>query len=407
MKFCEERPNCRRFVSSKRACDGYDSIRLAQTSTDSTGGMALRWVPSPSEAYSTDPREEEAIFRFRNCVVDGLYSTWDMDFWYRLVLPMSTHEPHIWHALVALGALDRAGDGDGAFGLRQYELAIQGLQSRIAGKDVPARALVLATCLLFVIVELLQHDFDQAQSHLGAGLSLIKDMQQDAEVRHKAPSTKTDLGRLEQLFGRLDNQMSLYTSNRVRLYQAVEHGRMASLPAELHFTSVLDSGTLHTHQVAAMRELVVEIESQRLGADDIAAADYMELEAQQGRQLISLTRWHSALQRFMPGIRDPHQRRLTKMLLMSHLCCKIRVLNALNDGRECDYDRYIAEFERIVELATEMLSANLELQHTASRISLETGIIAPLYYTAVKCRVSGLRRRAIALIRTSNSQEGA
>lgn len=370
--------------------------------------MVLRWTEPPSQIPEANDREQDALYHFRERMLDCVCSTWDMNMWHRLVLPMTTNEPIIRHAVVALGALSRPGDGYNAFGLQQYGVAMKGLQRKIESDGKLAPHLVLVACLIFVAIEFVQRGWEQAESHLSGGLSMVKEIQQNPSASRASSLPKGELVPLEQLFGRLDNQMSLFTSKRVLLHRAMSNGRMAFLPAELRLKCIEDAGKLHSLQVAAMRELVYEIESQRFTSTGITAANYAELEVQVGRQLGSLNRWHSAMQDFIPSLTDAKDLRLAKLLMMSHLCCRMMVSNALADGREVHHDRFLPEFDQILALGDELLRLTIcQSSIVHKRFSLDIGIIAPMYYTALKCRDPGLRRKAIDLLESSYSQEGA
>ena len=402
----EEKPHCMKCISSGRHCEWYETIRIATPSTDAAGEIVLRWVEPPSQQPAASCREREALCFFREGLLGCSCSTWDMSVWRRLVLPMSVNEPIIRHAVVALSALSRPGEGNAALGLKQYNLAMKGLQNAISTDDQRTQNLILVTCLLFVAIEFVQHGWKQAQSHLSGGLSIIEETQR--RTTHTRSSDTGELAPLEQIFGRLDNQMSLFTSSRVQLHRAMSNGRMAFLPAELRLKSIEDASDLHGLQLGAMREVVFEIESQRFAPAGITTSNYMELEVQLGRQLASLSRWHAAIQDFLPTLTKLRDQRLGKLLMMSHLCCKMMVSNALADGRETCHDDFIPEFEEILRLGSEWLYSDTERAYAGQRrFSLDMGIIAPVYYVALKCRDPQLRRSAIALLKSSNSQEGA
>jgi hypothetical protein len=72
---------------------------------------------------------------------------------------------------------------------------------------------------------------------------------------------------------------------------------------------------------------------------------------------------------------------------------------------ETAVDRYNAEFGELVEYANRII----ELRSAETRpdpLSFEMQLIGPLYYTAVKCRVSSLRRRALQLLQLAPRREG-
>lgn len=375
---------------------------MAKTSKDPAGKIVLQWVDPPPQMPAIDHREQEALYYFRDLVLDSSSSTWDTDMWRRLVMPMSVNQPVVRHAVVALGALSRSGKDRSAYGVRRYGLAMQSLQNEIAHEGRAAHHLALVACILFVAIEFVQEGWRQAHFHLNGGLSIVKEIQEQPPTRQSIPS-KSDIAALEELFGRMDNQMSLFTSSRVQLRRAEGNGCVSVLPADVHFKTIEDAIKIQSLQIAAMRELVCAIDSKRFESPENSPADRVEYEIQQGRQLASLGRWHTAFQRFIPELKDAQHARLAKQLLMSHLCCRMMVSNALSDGREVVYDRFQSEFEQIVTLAAELLPSS----PTQKQFSLDTGAVAPIYYAVLKCRDPALRRRAITLLASFNVQEGA
>jgi hypothetical protein len=73
--------------------------------------------------------------------------------------------------------------------------------------------------------------------------------------------------------------------------------------------------------------------------------------------------------------------------------------------KETATDRYEAEFEEIVELASRLTKTGSREMRPVP-LSFEMQLIGPLYYTAVKCRVPSLRRRALELLRFTPRREG-
>lgn len=70
---------------------------------------------------------------------------------------------------------------------------------------------------------------------------------------------------------------------------------------------------------------------------------------------------------------------------------------------ETVWDVFSSEFTEIVRLAEEVVAAENGVE---ARFQLGTGIVFPLCFVAVKCRLYGLRRRAIRVLRMSERQEG-
>lgn len=72
------------------------------------------------------------------------------------------------------------------------------------------------------------------------------------------------------------------------------------------------------------------------------------------------------------------------------------------------WDNYYVEFESMIQHAAEVVK--LSNSHSNNRlvpvVSLDTGIILPLYLIASKCRHPTIRKKAIALLKSTHRQEG-
>jgi hypothetical protein len=82
----------------------------------------------------------------------------------------------------------------------------------------------------------------------------------------------------------------------------------------------------------------------------------------------------------------------------------ILLLRAKLSGPERRYDACLPSFERIVSLAAALLRSTKPCNTLV--LSLEPGVVAPLYLTATRCRHPAVRRHALALLQVANRQEG-
>lgn len=84
-------------------------------------------------------------------------------------------------------------------------------------------------------------------------------------------------------------------------------------------------------------------------------------------------------------------------MLIQHSCLFTLVSNFYKEVQETAYDYFLGHFKTIVELAASLPLPGQE--NGPSRFSLETGPIAPLWFTTMKCREPYIRRRALSLLR--------
>ncbi|KAH8697902.1 hypothetical protein BGW36DRAFT_379639, partial [Talaromyces proteolyticus] len=77
------------------------------------------------------------------------------------------------------------------------------------------------------------------------------------------------------------------------------------------------------------------------------------------------------------------------------------------DTSESECDRFIPMFRHIIRLAESVLKTGPSSNGTSKiTFTLESGILPSLFLITLKCRDSGLRRRALSLLGESYCQEG-
>ncbi|KAL9617288.1 MAG: hypothetical protein Q9160_007915 [Pyrenula sp. 1 TL-2023] len=86
----------------------------------------------------------------------------------------------------------------------------------------------------------------------------------------------------------------------------------------------------------------------------------------------------------------------TMSILCSHASIAQSWLNICIDTSEMAWDRQMEQFEEVIQFARSGLEAHLQSQTKSFRFKI--GMIAPLYFTAVKCRSRRIRREARELL---------
>lgn len=91
----------------------------------------------------------------------------------------------------------------------------------------------------------------------------------------------------------------------------------------------------------------------------------------------------------------------------------VTALNLKQTGTKQDdmlWDKYTSVFERLVSLAESICGMNMATTTydtlARSRFTLDTGLVAPMYDVACRCRDPVIRRRALRILRSSVRQEG-
>jgi hypothetical protein len=124
--------------------------------------------------------EHRSLDFFRYGAAPALSGHFDTEFWNELLPRVAYSEPPIQHAMIALGALyEHCNDNEGypsvmqqRYALIQYNKAIRALKS-CKVEDPRTLEITLLTCVLFVCLELLGGNPEQALNHLQNGLGIL------------------------------------------------------------------------------------------------------------------------------------------------------------------------------------------------------------------------------------------
>ncbi|KAL4736676.1 hypothetical protein BDV11DRAFT_211030 [Aspergillus similis] len=195
---CDEAPGvCNNCTSTKRVCEGYDIHRI-------------------SAARGPQKAEAEAVRANSGCLLDGGFATMDLavsskyrsvpqlmaffdsTVWHQLILQLCYHEPAVFHAVVALGAVNQGHElarkirahppGPAQrkgpqtqnkwylFALEQSCRSFSFLNRRRMSEDPYLQTIILVCCLLFVMCELLHRNIATAVCHIQSGLRILHEM---------------------------------------------------------------------------------------------------------------------------------------------------------------------------------------------------------------------------------------
>ncbi|KIL85440.1 hypothetical protein FAVG1_11397 [Fusarium avenaceum] len=164
---CDEgKPLCKRCISSRRVCHGYQ---------DTTTEHSLTWY-RPNQLAAGDQKEGRAFQFFTEMVGPVLSGPTDSYFWTHLVMQFSHFEPTMRHAVLSISSLyEEFARGSritrqicgSTFAVRHYNSAIKQI------KSASDEQTVLVLCVLFICIEYLQGDFDAALQHSRHGIMIL------------------------------------------------------------------------------------------------------------------------------------------------------------------------------------------------------------------------------------------
>lgn len=480
---CDEgKPSCLRCSSSGRQCDGYadpfqarntfvlPSRPFARTSGNNSNSDL---VPGPESdlqisAYATlglpsDGLDRRYLDHFRHNSIQDFSNFIDANLWSNYILRVSVFTPAVKHAVLALSAQHQVflkyghssaqnflttDDPISFYSRDQYSRAIRSLYSRLdrSTGDTTTTEEALVTCLLFIIYETIQGNYNAALVHLEGGLSMFSTFGTKKNGLPIAGSIDqaTSVSSLAKLFTRLDIHASSYVGVRnIGSFSTpfIELDPQASLPVVLSnevetFQSARDARDTLNEHIAYIIRFLRSPASSLADIPDLKAEKVMELRynprlhvanadtsifgsvfREKELHLASLNKWMLRFQAFLersslPTLRhgvacEDGEAQECVALWLSYLVHFITLSNCFEPD-ECSYDGYLSQFKKMVEHADTYLQLNMENSDgglSRRRFSFEMRVIYPLYVTALKCRNHAVRRHAISLLHMSG-QEG-
>ncbi|PYH41012.1 uncharacterized protein BP01DRAFT_188559 [Aspergillus saccharolyticus JOP 1030-1] len=182
---CDEFPvACKNCTSTGRKCD-YDLHRLPVKRNLS---LLPRSLLGRLHAWTLTSDERNCFAFFQLQTVPGLAEVFDSPLWERFILQQSSADPAVSHAVIMLGAIhqgavmnrmrlsgSRPHNSHLNFSLEQSARAFALLNRRHAFNDPQFYQTVLTCCLLFVMGDILQGNYEKAAMHVYHGVKLLNE----------------------------------------------------------------------------------------------------------------------------------------------------------------------------------------------------------------------------------------
>jgi hypothetical protein len=311
---------------------------------------------------------------------------------------------HEWAAKVGnlpFDALDWQKERDHRFALEHYNRAISllVLQSKPSG---PPLDITLMVCILFVCIEFLQHNKENAISHVENGLRILSSLESEEpnlSVTPWAPGSRVVDNRIVQMFVRLATQCKfLGLEHKFPKLKSHSHGteRSPGLGPPT-FSSLMAAREAMDHFMEESLRFLLQVEPFR----DCPLPD-ASLTAAQLDLLKELDWWLFAFESLVQTSEQTmasQELEATKMLRIHHRISKIWLSTCLS--LETAHDAYLSDFRAVVTLAESMVKTSMDYR----TFSFEMGADPPLYFVALKCRHPVLRRQAIKILNSRHRQE--
>ncbi|KAM3521929.1 hypothetical protein NHJ13051_005982 [Beauveria bassiana] len=321
------------------------------------------------------PEDCRAFDYYRSQSAPVLGNIMDSEFWGGLVLRLSVTEPIVRHAVLAMSSLheylsnnkEQQGTVGPSFVYSRYGKSISALRKWKTG-DGPT--IPLLACVLYTCLEFLLDNEEAARMHIMQGRKLLSSLGNDS-----SPAIETVKRDLVPMYTRLGLAAFLYGGNPPGV---PEHFRPSITPPA-KFETIAEARSVLYHLLDEglrfSRNARPKIYTGELDADVL----HTLRSAQQ--DILKMTQTNMCTQ---------------NLLLIYYNTATVWVSTALSP-EELAYDAHITAFATIVSLASSIIASALSGPPLHS-FSFETELIAPIYWTAQKCRHPLLRRAAVKLL---------
>lgn len=431
VKCDEQRPSCHNCTKRGRQCDGYappPNSHGQRRSSLAPPGANVRLDPYVRRVDINLPgtsNERRHFDYFQQRTVVDLAGYFDSAFWYQLVLQISHCEPAVRHGIIALGSLHETLDQGGhEFGLRslstaeresslqQYSRSITSLRGLLAfEKGSNTLEVALICCILFYSFETLYGNHDQALLHLQNGLKILQQWKAERRQSTVSPKPGSTQYELSQVFSRLNIlARSLLDPEPPSFHNITDTFCTTTIPDVFtNLTQARDILYTMYHDGFAFFQNMLEQKQSGTSTNLTSGARPYNPLAEFGRLDSYSIKWLSAFDRYIEQsatTMDSRELRGATLLRIHYLFAFINLHKSIHP-EQCAFDTFNSHFGQIVSLSSTLVSSSerLDLESTRPGFSLDLGVIAPLYYTAMSCRDPDIRRRAVSLL-SSPRHEG-
>ncbi|KAF2483387.1 hypothetical protein BDY17DRAFT_297355 [Neohortaea acidophila] len=416
---CDEgKPKCHRCTATGRTCDGYTTIPLTRGDLR----MALDTLqhphfPSALPCVLTDPAFQCVLDKrffqfFRQCTIASTKQTIPSAFWDSLVLQACHTHPTVKHAVLAIGAyhdsLIHHKDKAAAQHLRlyadrHYQRALVEARNVISdtGSSPEVHSLLLA-CHIFTLYEGMRGNYSASATHMANGRKIIAQYR----PRKRITAGSTALDEIATAFARLD-LVSLTFSDVTAPYQYTLRDLLNTAP-ELHSQSYSSVQQAHAALVDLIRLTFMLHEHIYVHGDsDIRAENECRRQLLACRQ--RLIKWKQHWHKLLTALPKPPPESQTKTIECWYLAASVDADANFPTLVQSEYDCVMPHFARIVSLLEDVSTSIRDSSASAPpsvSFTLDLGFIVPAFFTAIRCRDPGLRRRAIAVLESMPRREG-
>lgn len=281
-----------------------------------------------------------------------------------------------------------------SYPVRQYSKALHGLHSLLNATTVSMDTVLMAV-LLMVHFEALRENFVPAIIHIEHGTRLL-------HSSNVSKARKIDQGLVHTLM-RLEIQCSLYGDLRLQRPPSGGESIDDPLPAILQDLTqardVVNIWTchlfhfLHSEAYYHKHTCVSGVPLEKLAKSHELRRTFEEID-----QLLDIF-FHKNIAGLIA--RERHGLEVLRMRVKINMIMSATCLYT----EETMFDAFLQDFEDILTTCTEIM-ASVDADRRLFSVSLDEGLLHPLFFTATQCRDSRIRHQAITQLKNLPSVEG-
>ncbi|KAH6884252.1 hypothetical protein B0T10DRAFT_540049 [Thelonectria olida] len=408
VKCDETKPQCKKCTSSKRVCDGYLSEKNIMTRRELVEvvrglnvvgpvSRALTQSPSSSNPHSRPVSPNDTVYfnLFRHVTVPSTCDIFPSSFWQENVMQMAHIEPAVWHATIALGTLHQRANAltlnkmNDGMALTRRAVAHYGKAMALA-RDLDCPTKVVTLSIMLVAAANMLERWSEMQTHVMAGLRIAT---QDAPRLLTLEALRGSLMRLDLQAMTFSDSTSPYPYEESSSIYAVDQFLMTPCVQGVSYEEM-------SSELLGISRAFFLLDDGLLSGNVTHGPWLTKFDS----FLRRLALWESRMASFEIAHESTDSDQTTVLSLRLYHVTLRTMIRAASFGPETRYDELLGYFEHIVRLAA-TLQARMSTGGALS-LSLEPGLIIPLWVTIHRCRHYRLRHAALKILADSNRVEG-
>lgn len=353
------------------------------------------------------PSESGALQFFQTQTLALLCPIFPSELWERTLLAVAHSVPAILYLVLATGLYHQSLNSLGlnawrqpdcitsheSAALRHYTAAVRLVRESASTTDPPIPIIKLA-CVMFTVLEFLRGNRATTVSHLLNGMKLL-------EARHGSRQLDPLESEVESALSRLSLMQSLYGRPRSELFPTLQTVPIAeaNMIYTASFSDIHEARSAMVHLSSRVFLLVRRVEKIQ------ASPQTADILTEQKDLSLQLLQWSDRIEELGGMVTDVVDCNAVGLLRVYHTIAFV-FLKTATTQYQTSFDLYTPLFRSVIESLEVIIDGLLSQSGGPALFSLDLAIIPCLFYTAIKCRLPELRRKAVSLLERVPRREG-